>query len=120
MLTSDTRFVLKELRRLTENGRYGFMTGPYPNSIYVVTGSSREPDYINAKNPFELSQQLDFLISQEYLSINSHTMNLTYQGLHPYKLSLIELRHFLIKSVLIPIAVALATSLITLLLTKVL
>lgn len=117
MLTSDTRSTLKELCRLTENGKYSFVMGPSPDKIYVLTGRSREPDQILCKNPFELSQQIDFLINEGYVILHEHNMELTYLGLHPFKLSILEIRRFLIKSVIIPIVVALITSIITLLLT---
>lgn len=117
MLTADIRHTLKQLCRLTENGKYGFLMGSQPGSVYIKTGRTREPDHIDCKNPYELSQQIDFLISEGYVILHERIMELSYQGLHPYKLSMIELRRFMIKSVMIPIVVALATSLITLLLT---
>ena len=117
MLTSDTRYVLKELRQLTENGKYGFLMGPPPDSVYIQVATRHEPVHIKTKIPFELSKQIDFLIDEGYVQVVGHDMELTYKGLHPYKLSFLEIRRFLIKSVFIPIIIALATSLITLLLT---
>ena len=60
MLTSDTRYILKELRQLTENGKYGFLMGPQPGSVYIQTVTRRDPISINTKTPFELSKQFDF------------------------------------------------------------
>ena len=121
MLTKDTRLILKRFRLLSENGKNLLVISQNSNAVYVQSaGKLNGPEIIECDNPYAFPKQVAFLASQGYLITSNNVIELTYAGLHPYKLSLLELRHFLIKSVLIPICVSLATSLTTLLLTKVL
>ena len=71
-------------------------------------------DYSNYKN--EIQSIIDQLVLDGYLkySINQYHFSLTQKGLHPYQLKLESVKHFLFTSVLVPIFVSVATTIITL------
>lgn len=115
MLTSDTRKLLKQMRSLVDGNKYHVMIGPGYNTLYVRTTPSRIVPAQNSR-PDELPEQLAFLEEQGYIAQESAGYILTYKGLHPKKIAWGIIWRFLLKSILIPIVVSVATTLIALLL----
>lgn len=115
MLTADTRKLLNQMRVLVDGNKYHILIGPGYNTLYVNTTPSGIFPVQNS-HPNELPEQLDFLEEQGYITHSSSGYVLTYKGLHPQKIAWGIIWRFLLKSILIPIAVSVATTLIALLL----
>ena len=67
----------------------------------------------------DLSSSLDFLVQEGYIEASGYGYQLTYKGKHPLQLSMQAITRFMITSVLIPIAVSFATTIITLIVRKI-
>lgn len=116
MLTIQSAAVLKGIRLLARDAEtdFGFLF----NSTCLCLTSDPERVYDYRKYAHEIHGIMDFLVEQGYLiSTPGNQYRLTHHGLHPAQASLIQLRNFLLKDVLVPIAVSVATTLICLWLT---
>ena len=119
-MDSYCRFVLKQLQTLTKDiDSYMAIVSNYP--IIRLTGYSNvELDFTGTKAEKELKSIIDYLIELGYLKqgYNKYTFSLTHKGLHPYEVVWQEIKSFLLKSILVPVVVSTATTLLTLWLKK--
>ncbi len=114
-MISTCRNVLKNLRKLSSNTEdiLVFLGNTY--CICRYDDSNSVYDYSKYKG--EINSIIRQLVSDGYMaySFNEHHFTLTQKGLHPYRFRWETTKHFLFSSILVPIAVSLATTLLTLL-----
>ena len=91
--------------------------------IHINAGTVSDPmDHATVESlPFrgeELERILNFLISDGYITHKSHGYVLTYKGKYPIQVRTKSAAAFFIKSIAVPIAVSIITTLITLRITS--
>ena len=111
-LTSDLKALLDQMISLS--GAEDLPIATYDHQIFAFTGSHNVNDYIrvNVAKPLELQSMLDHLVKQKALEpMDAEGLyKITFVGRHRREFFFLELRDFLLKSILTPIVVALATS----------
>lgn len=113
-MTRSCKDVLDHLRKLSANDfrSLTFVSdGPY-----ICACDNMNECYDYTKHKGEIGAIIRELARTEYLSCDDHCiqMCLTYKGLHPYAMTLEELKTFLFRSVAVPIVVSAITALIAL------
>lgn len=107
-LSNDSEIYLTLLRKSDSIARVGHRSDDFPRT------------YNYTKYKGEINSILKQLESDGYLVFSGTKFSLTQKGLHPYQFQWETLKSFLVKSVLVPILVSLATTLITLCITALL
>lgn len=119
-MISTCRNVLTGLRKLTSNTEdlLSFLGDTY--CICLVDDIDKTYDY--TKYQGEIHSIIKQLVSDGYLEYgyNEYNFILTQRGLHPYRFQWEACRSFLLRSILVPILVAFATTLLTLLMQELL
>lgn len=109
------RNVLAGLRKLTSSTEdlLSFLGNTY--CICLIDDIDKTYDY--TKYQGEIHSIIKQLVSDGYLEYaqNEYNFTLTQRGLHPYRFQWEACKSFLFRSILIPILVSLATTLLTLL-----
>lgn len=113
-MTKACRKVLSGLRKLSGGSDAIMAFLGNTNCICLIDDMDKTFDY--SKYIKEIESTIKHLVKEEYLeySINEYHFTLTTKGLHPYRFKWESLKSFLIKSIAVPIAVSVATSLIVL------
>lgn len=107
------RIVLKGLRTLSNNSEVYLTLSDETADIFRLGDYSKGYSY--TKYEGEIRGILNQLESDGYLSYYSgNIFFLTQKGLHPYQFQWEACKSFLFKSILVPILVSLATTIITL------
>lgn len=122
MLRSN-RVVLSNLRKLTgDNSDEELSFLGCTNCICVVSSPDYSLTYDYSKYKKEIHSIIRQLVKDEYLMYtrNDEFFIVTQKGLHPYRFHWETLKLFLFRSVAVPIAVSVATTLLTLYLTELL
>lgn len=114
-MTKQCKYVLKQIKKLTNNTACEFGYVHEKNYIYTVCNNSKK--LVLDKCTGELSTLISSLLSDGYLTTNQFGLQLTHKGLHPFRVSFEEVKLFLLKSVLIPIVISVLASLATMCLT---
>lgn len=104
------RTILNRIRELSDN-----------TSVRIITakGQLANPEtgkHIDCRNDYgkELSACLYGLVRDGYLTqLDEYHVALTDKGLHPYRQTLENIKHFLFHSIFVPVVVSLFTTLIT-------
>lgn len=108
--------VLSGLRKLSSKSDaiMGFLCNT--DCICLLDDTEKTYNYSKYKN--EIESIIKYLCEEGYLeySINEYRFTLTTKGLHPYRFQWESIKHFLLNSIIVPIVVSVATSLIVLLL----
>lgn len=109
--------VLRQLRKLSGNSGSTMGYLGQSTEIVLIENDSVTFNYSRWKN--EIESIIRELIRQGYLEqdFNEYHFHLTHKGLHPYQVVLDDLKIFLLKSVVVPIVISAATTLITLCIT---
>ena len=119
-MINTCRNVLSGLRKLSSNTEdiLSFLSGTY--CIRLLSDTSKTYDY--TKYNGEIVSIISQLVSDGYLkySFNECNFTLTQRGLHPYRFQWESCKSFLLRSILVPILVAFATTLLTLLMQELL
>lgn len=117
-MTYQCAVVLKHLRKLANNSEPLMTFVSDANIICLSDNASVFYDYTQYCK--EITGIIQSLIEQGYLvnGFNQYNFSLTQKGLHPYQLQFEKARQFLVKSIVVPILVAILTTLITLWLQK--
>lgn len=105
------RAILKRIRNLSHHSSVKILTLK-GRLINPETGES-----IDCTNDYggELSAIINALIQFGYLEpLDEYKVKLTDKGIHPYAYKWEEIKHFLFHSVVVPVVVSIATTLITL------
>lgn len=110
-MTKQCKYVLNQIRILTNNTSCEFSYMHEKNYIYKVHAIN-DKLALN-KYPGELSSIISSLLEDGYLTASRMGLQLTHKGLHPYRVSLEEIKRFLVKSILIPILISALASLLT-------
>ena len=114
-MIQSCRKVLNELRKLSSSTEsiLAFLGDTY--CICLYDDYTKTYDYTKYKD--EITSIIKFLVSEGYLeyTINEFHFTLTQKGLHPYQFQWEIIKKFLLNSILVPIAVSLLTTLLTLL-----
>ncbi|MFW5669481.1 MAG: hypothetical protein ACOCM4_09590 [Acetivibrio ethanolgignens] len=113
-MTYQSKSVLRQLRKLVSNTEDLLYFDGEDNFIYLDEDSDKKYDCSRYKG--EIGAIIDQLLDEKYLKpgLNKYYFSFTELGLHPYQNSWNKFKSFLFQSVLVPIAVSVATSLITL------
>jgi len=108
-MTRQCRYVLKEIRKLSDNT--SCWLGANSSQVYKVDSPKSEVCDFN-KYKRELDTILNELLRTEYIKTNKSGASfcLTHKGLHPYEFEWEKIKSFLFSSIFIPIVVALITS----------
>lgn len=111
-MIKSCRTVLNGLRTLSNNSEdaLGFLYKT--NCICRADDHSKTYDYTKYKG--EINSILKQLESDGYLINKNNLFSLTQKGLHPYQFQWEAFKCFLFRSILVPILISLATTLITL------
>ncbi len=109
------RKVLKKLRKLSSSTENILCFLGDTCCICLYTDYSKVYDYTKYKG--EINSIIKQLVADGYLtySFNEYHFTLTQRGLHPCQFRWDALKRFLLNSILVPIAVSLLTTLLTLL-----
>lgn len=114
-MTNSCRNVLKNLRKLSSSTEdvLAFLGDTY--CICRCDDTENVYDYNEYKG--EINSAIKQLVSDGYLeySINEYHFTLTQKGLHPHQFQWDAFKSFLFTSILVPIGVSFATTLLTLL-----
>ena len=92
--------------------------------LYMYNTHLFEEEFYKSFPKFELRQVCESLSLKGYINILSQDMDggvqftLTYDGMHYRELSWLEIKSFLLESVLVPIVISLITAIITILITS--
>ena len=108
-MTDQCRYILKCCKKLNEDDFSYNPKDHYLRKISSLTGGVQVAKYDN-----EANSALEWLHENGYLHKTQFGYSLTQKGLHPYHMIWEEIRHFLIKSIIIPIIVSAVTAIITL------
>jgi hypothetical protein len=111
------RNVLKGLRRISSNTEDILTFLGETTCICLFNDYKAEVTYDYDKYKGEIHSIIDQLVSDGYLSYcdSKYNFTITQKGLHPYEFQWDAFKSFLFRSILVPIAVSFATTLITLL-----
>lgn len=112
-MTHSCRDVLNHLRELSDNDFALLTFVSDAPCICLRDNLSKRYDYSKYKG--EIGAIIQELKRTEYLEVDSNgiILCLTYRGLHPFGLACDEAKKFLFQSVAVPIAVSIATTLLT-------
>lgn len=114
-MIKQCQYVLEGLQSLVSNSEEAIAYRDDSPCFCLYSDVSKTFDYSLYANEIHLiihQLQADgYLLPYE--NDVDHSFTLTFKGLHPYRVQLEVLKVFLFKSVLVPIAVSIATSLIT-------
>lgn len=112
--------VLRGLRKISSNTEDLLSFWGNEPSISLVYDDSKNYDY--TKYQGEIHSIIKQLVSDGYLEYaqNEYNFTLTQRGLHPYHFQWEACKSFLLRSILVPILVAFATTLLTLLMQELL
>lgn len=117
-MTRQARAVLRNLQKLTKRSEdeVAFLG----NTCCFALTADLDATWDYSKYNSEIYGIIRWLAQGGYIAYtrNEYHFQLTHHGLHPYRFAFEEVRNFLIKSVLIPIAVSFFTTLITLWITE--
>lgn len=121
-LTFQAMAVLRGIRKMMPSQKNHFVfSESYADSETVLLCLETGASYDYARYAGEIDGIIDMLEDEKCISVDrSGTVpvyQLTELGMHPYQLRLIEIRDFIINSILVPIAVSAITTLVTLWLT---
>ena len=113
-MTYQSKSVLKQLRKLVSNTDDLLYFDRDDGFIYLDEDSDKKYDFTRYKG--EIGAIIDQLIDENHLKYahNEYYFTLTELGLHPYQTNWQKIKSFLFHSVLVPIAVSVATTLVTL------
>lgn len=113
-MTIPCKKVLNGLRKLSSGTEdvFGFLGNSF--CICLISDLSKTYDYTKYKG--EINSVIRQLVSDGYLTYTSdeYSFALTQHGLHPYQFQWESFKSFLIRSIIVPIVVSLATTLLTL------
>ena len=120
-MTHSCKDVLNHLRKISENKSVA-LSYTIGESRIVSFGDSGKKYYDYSAHAGEFDAIIDELAKTGYLELCDDQINfsLTYKGLHPYAIFWDNLKPRLIWSVLVPIGVSIATSLLTVYITTLL
>lgn len=115
-MTKQCRKILSELRKLSNNSEEVLAFLGDTNCFCVANDENKTFDYSKYEN--EISGIIEQLVNDGYLKYgyNEYFFTITNHGLHPHRYKWELIKHFLLTSILIPIAVSVVTSIIVLLL----
>ena len=121
-MTSQCRAVLRQLRILSANTEVEMLFIHRNTHIARMGEPAKKYNYIKYRD--EINGIIQSLEKDGYLAYDddpsdAHTaehtkFHLTHRGLHPYQATYEQIRNFLLKSVLVPVAVSIVTTLIAL------
>lgn len=111
-MTKQCRYYLRCCRKLGENDFKYSTIDAHIRNVHKLDGGIKVKKY-NA----EYDSVFDYLLENGYLKRTQLGFDLTQKGLHPKRIIWEDIRVFLIKSILVPIAVSLVTSIATLCIT---
>lgn len=119
-MISTCRTVLSSLRKLSSNSECSLSF--LGNTHQICLASDKSKIYDPAKYKGEINGIISQLVSDGYLeySYSNLSFHLTQRGLHPYRFQWESCKSFLLRSILVPILVAFATTLLTLLMQELL
>ena len=111
-MSYHSRTVLNSLRVIVSDSETPISFTYNPNETLLVARGGKAYDYAEFKDQIE--GIILYLAQGGYVEpINKTSFRLTHKGLHPYRVGWDQLRGFLFKSLLVPIVVAIITSIIT-------
>lgn len=119
-MTKPCRKVLNGLRELSSNTEDILVF--LGNTYCICRYDDTDKTYDYAKYKGEINSVIRQLIADGYLeySFNEYHFTLTQKGLHPHQFQWDNFKNFLWSSIVVPIFVSLATTLLTLLITMLL
>lgn len=107
-MTAQCKYVLKEIKTLSENTVFELNYVHKSNTIYIVRTPNKRIEL--QKHSGELSSIIQQLIDDGYLDKTQFGFQLNHKGLHPHRVAWDSIKVFLLKSVLVPIGVSIVTS----------
>lgn len=111
-MTKQSRYVLHQIQKLCKNSSIELYFIEKDNVIYKVHNPLIKVKL--KKYSGEIGSLFDYLTETGYLIKTRFGFKLTHKGAHPYAVSFETVKCFLIKSFLVPIAVSIITTLLTL------
>lgn len=111
-MTRQCRYALKQIKTLSDNSFVEISYSPRDDFLCRTRCPSEKIAIVKYSN--EYPTLIDELAKQGYISMTQFGFQLTHKGIHPYEVTLDELKKFLFHSVFIPVLVSVATTLLTL------
>lgn len=108
-MTRQCRYFLKCCKKLSDHDLNYNTKDHCIRNVHKLSGGVEIKKYIS-----EVDSVFDYLLENSYLKRTDFGYDLTQKGLHPNRMIWEDIRAFLIKSVVVPIIVSAATSLVTL------
>lgn len=110
-LTKQCKYLLKQIKLFTNNTTIEWNYNHEDNYIYKIKVRNNK---MNLTKYFgELDALINALLNNGYITKSRFGFQLTHKGIHPYRVSFQEFKMFLLKSIFVPILVALLTALAT-------
>lgn len=107
-MTTQCKYVLKQIKSISENAVCELNYVHKSNTIYIVRTPNKRIEL--SKYSGELSSIIQQLIADGYLDKTQFGIQLNHKGIHPYHVAWDSIKVFLFKSVLIPVGVSIVTS----------